>query len=119
MTTHEKIEGQVKEFEKKSTYWDIASSVRPLIKDIFRSSLHTTTHHARLEVLQELEEKIETICEESEWECPEHGKEFKILPPLCKECNQCLEVNIIVVNLSKSIRSNIQAIITQMSKKYE
>lgn len=54
---------------------------------------------------KDAEERVKEIIEESEWECPEHGKEFRITPPLCKECNQCLEVNVILVNLLASIDS--------------
>jgi len=61
-----------------------------------------------IELIQQKErerimEVMETICNESEWECPEHGKELRITPPLCKECNQCFEVNVIVANLYRSI----------------
>ena len=49
--------------------------------------------------------RIETISDESEWECPEHGKEYVIAPPLCPECNQCLEVNIPLAKLRSSLLS--------------
>lgn len=52
---------------------------------------------------QSLLVEIEECIEESEWECPEHGKEYRITPPLCKECNQCLEVNLVIANLGRSI----------------
>lgn len=70
-------------------------------KEKMRAALKATEERVRGETV----ERCQTLVEESEWECPLHGKEFRITPPLCKECNQCLEVNVILADVYKGIGS--------------
>ena len=57
----------------------------------------------RKRVAEEVVDEVFKIIEDSEWQCPEHGKEFRITPPLCEECNQCLEVNVVITNILPSL----------------